>query len=100
MNTPQGWARAKLKLKGLDLDRNSLLEAYYTSALQKEHRIESKKVLALMSVIAGSDKKQEAVRKYIEELFPVIGEDRKDFKELGEEVLEDLAGKVVTFDES
>lgn len=94
MNTSHGWARAQLKLKGVEADYNSLREAYFISALRKENRIEFKKQMALVVAVSGGDTK-EAFAKYAEETFPELKEKREDFIENNKNILKDLAGNEI-----
>jgi hypothetical protein len=94
MNTSHGWARAQLKLRGIDEEYNSLREAYFISAIRKEARIEFKKHMASVVAAAGGDAK-EAFGKYAEETFPELKEKRKDFMEENKGILEDLAGQEI-----
>lgn len=91
MNTSHGWARAKLQLRGLKAEYNSLREAYLISAIRKQDRIELKKEIANVLASAGSDPK-EAITDYIEEAFPSIKEKRKEFIDQNKSILEGLAG--------
>lgn len=96
MNTSRGWARAKLRLAGFKPKYNSLLEAYYIKAIQKENIIESKKVIALS--LAGSNNNEkliEAINDYLEEIFPAIKEDRDKFVNNAQTILDQEAGKIV-----
>lgn len=94
MDSSQGWSRAQLRLKGIDADRNSLLEAYYMAALQKKTIIEIKRDKALMKAMMGSKEINEAFNKYLEEKLPSIAEGRSDFVEDGKAILDQFAGEV------
>ena len=100
MNSASGWNRAKLKLKGIDTEYNSLKEAYYLFALEKESRIEAKKTLALIkSNIAQSgesiEELNENVNDYLKELLPALEEQKEDFIGKGKEILDEFAGKEI-----
>ena len=94
MNTSHGWARAQLRLKGIEPDYNSLREAYLIAALRKENRINFKNEVAKIVGAAGG-KVEEALKKYVEEMFPEVAEKREEFMENNKMILEDLAGNEI-----
>ncbi len=97
METSHGWLRASLRLRGNNPKYNSLKEAYYMTALVKEQNIEAKKsiLLAMAATGAKSSSVQNALSAYLEEVFPALAESREAFIEMGREILETEAGRVV-----
>lgn len=102
MNTPHGWARARIRLKGLEPEYNSLREAYYIAAMQKQDKIEAKQTIAkVISSIenADVDKVKESLGDYFEEIFPSIKENREDFIKSAKKILEKEAGREIDLSE-
>lgn len=86
-----------MRLRGLTPEYNSLKEAYYMAALAKEQKIKAKQTTAI--VVASLDTKATAaidsLNEFLEELFPSLAEARETFLEMGRDILEKEAGKIV-----
>ena len=97
MGTSQGWFRAQMRLNGIAPDYNSLKEAYYMAALAKEQKIKAKQTTALVVASLGAKPSAaiDALNDFLEELFPSLSEAREAFFEMGREILEKEAGKVI-----
>ena len=100
MNSTSGWNRAKLRLRGIDVEYGSLEEVYYMAALDKEARLEAKKTLALIksNVVQsgeGVENLQEKVNEYLQELLPSLDEGKEEFIDKGTELLDEFGGQEI-----